>query len=230
MHPSAEPLQSEDGKFEEVGEAAGIVNFSRARGAALTDFNLDGLIDLIIVNRWDRARLWRNTSDPAGHWLQVKLHQGGPNPDAIGAWIEVRCGPSVMRREIVAGGGHASGQNGWWHFGLGAEIQAEVRVLWPDGSASEWQRIDGDHFYLVERDKAARLWRWAAFLSGRGQYAKSLTKLVKDLNAALKRVKPEIRSQSGAKRIAPHTIVCIRTGATPNVSAMISAAPLITRG
>src|SRR5687767_11161140 len=135
--PSNLLLQMEDGKFQEAGEAAGIVNFARARGAALTDFNLDGLIDLIVVNRWDRARLWRNASSNAGHWVQVRLQQPGANPDAIGAWIEVRCGTSVMRREAAAGGGHASGQNGWWHFGLGEEIDAEVRVIWPDGRAAD---------------------------------------------------------------------------------------------
>jgi hypothetical protein len=64
----------------------------------------------------------------------------------------------VMRREITVGGGHASGQNSWWHFGLGDTTQAAVRVTWPDGTSSDWQRVDSNNFYILERNKTARLW------------------------------------------------------------------------
>jgi len=39
-------LGGADGTFTESAAVAGIVNFARARGAALADFNLDGLLDL----------------------------------------------------------------------------------------------------------------------------------------------------------------------------------------
>ncbi len=151
-------LQTSDGKFKEAGEAAGVASVATSRGAALTDFNLDGLLDLVVVNRWENAQLWRNTSSNAGRWIQVKLQQPAPNRDAIGAWLEVRRGPKVMRREITVGGGHASGQNGWWHFGLGDTGKAEVRVVWPDGNTSDWHNLDSNNFYLLERSKPAQVW------------------------------------------------------------------------
>jgi hypothetical protein len=151
-------LQGPDGKFQEAGEAAGVASFAISRGAALADFNLDGLLDLVVVNRWDKAQLWRNTSNKAGHWIEVRLQQPSPNRDAIGAWLEVRRGSTVMRREISVGGGCASGQNGWWHFGLGDTAQAEIRVVWPDGTSSDRQRVDSNNFYILERSKPARLW------------------------------------------------------------------------
>lgn len=156
--PSNLLLQTGAGKFEEVGERAGVVNFYRARGAALTDLNLDGLLDLVIVNRWDRARLWRNNSRNAGRWIELRLQQPGPNRDAIGAWLEVRSGSKAMRREITAGGGHASGQNGWWHFGLADAREAEVRVIWPDGAVSPWLRANSDRFYIFRKHETLRPW------------------------------------------------------------------------
>lgn len=157
--PSNLLLQGADGKFREAGVAAGIVNFDVARGAAVVDLNLDGRVDLVVVNRWQPARLWRNTTPDAGRWIEVRLAQAGANRDAIGAWIEVRCdGPSVMRREIAIGGGHASGALGWWHFGLGQGARTELRVIWPDGAVGEWEKIDANAFYIAERGKPVRRW------------------------------------------------------------------------
>ena len=63
-----------------------------------------------------------------------------------------------MRREITVGGGHAGGQAGWHHFGLGDSAETELRVLWPDGETTDWQRVEGNGFYVMERGKAAELW------------------------------------------------------------------------
>jgi enediyne biosynthesis protein E4 len=151
-------VQRADGTFQETGDVAGVASFKSARGAALTDFNLDGLLDLVVVNRRESAQLWRNTTPDAGHWLTVRLHQTGANPDAVGAWIEVRQGDRVQRREITSGGGHASGQTGWWHAGLGGATEADMRVIWPDGTEEDWQKVAADTFYVAEKGKAAVVW------------------------------------------------------------------------
>jgi hypothetical protein len=151
-------LQTDDGTFREAGEEAGVASFATSRGGALTDFNLDGLVDLVVVNRGENAKLWRNTTRNAGGWIEIGLKQPAPNPDAIGAWLEVRSGTAVMRREITVGGGHASGENGFWHFGLGARKKAELRAIWPDGSDSGWHAVEGHRFYVLERGKAPQVW------------------------------------------------------------------------
>ena len=151
-------LQTADGKFQEVGDAAGIASLANSRGAALTDFNLDGLLDLVVVHRWENAQLWRNASQNAGRWIEFRLQQPGANRDGVGAWVEVRCDSIVSRREITVGGGHAGGQSGWVHFGLGDVAKADVRVTWPDGTAGDWESVDSDNLYVFERSKPARLW------------------------------------------------------------------------
>ncbi|HEY8180443.1 MAG TPA: VCBS repeat-containing protein, partial [Candidatus Limnocylindria bacterium] len=49
-----------DGTFVEGAQDAGIVSFARARGAALADLNLDGMLDLVVVNRRENVGLYRN--------------------------------------------------------------------------------------------------------------------------------------------------------------------------
>jgi hypothetical protein len=156
--PSNLLLRQVDGSFVEAAEAAGIVDFARGRGAAVVDLNADGLLDLVEVKRRENVRLRRNVgagtaADPApmGNWLDVRLWQDGPNPDAVGAWIEVRSGGRTTIREVTIGGGHAGGQLGPTHFGLGAAVAAAVRVTWPDGSVGAWQEIDANQRVEVDR-------------------------------------------------------------------------------
>jgi hypothetical protein len=37
------------------------------------------------------------------------------------------------------------------HFGLGDATGAEVRVIWPDGMAGDWQQIDADQTATLTR-------------------------------------------------------------------------------
>jgi hypothetical protein len=147
-----------DGTFTEGAEAAGIVSFSLARGAALADLNMDGLLDLIVVNRRENLRLWRSVGsgtadapEQMGNWLALDLREAGPNRNAIGAWIEVRVGDRTIWREVTVGAGHAGGQLGWIHIGLGAAEGADVTVHWPDGEEGPTMTLGANQFYEVER-------------------------------------------------------------------------------
>ncbi len=155
-----------DGTFIEGAEQAGIISYAKGRGAALADLNLDGLPDLVVVNRSDPVQLWRNvglgdaaTPVPMGNWLALRLQQAGSNRDAIGAWLEVEAGGRTQRREITSGGGHAGGTLGWAHLGLGPETTAEVRVEWPDGQKSGRIPVQANRFFVIDRERG-QAHRW----------------------------------------------------------------------
>ena len=156
--PSNLFLGQPDGTFVEAADAAGIVTFARGRGAALSDFNLDGLLDLVEVNLGAPVMLWRNVGSgdaaspaPMGGWLGLRVEQPGPNRDAIGGWLEVRIGETITRRELTIGGGHIGGQLGWIHVGLGSATAADVRVQWPDGEIGPWIHVAADRFAIIQR-------------------------------------------------------------------------------
>jgi hypothetical protein len=58
---------------------------------------MDGLLDLVVTNRRTGTQVWRNESSGMGNWIGLAIKQPTPNLDAIGGWVEVRRGASVMR-------------------------------------------------------------------------------------------------------------------------------------
>jgi hypothetical protein len=132
----------------------------------MADLNGDGLLDMVVVNRWDKAQLWRNVGagtatkpEPMAHWLQLRLKQSDGNRNAIGAWVEIDLGGKVIRQELTIGGGHASGMLGWMHFGLGDAKDVKMRVQWPHGPWGSWQAVAADGFYTVDKDVGAQPWK-----------------------------------------------------------------------
>jgi hypothetical protein len=121
------------------------------RGAGLADFNNDGGLDLVVVNRNGPTEIWRNTPTDA-HYIKVVVSQPAPNTDAIGAFVELRIGAAIQTHEVTIGGGHVSGVLGPQHFGLGDAAQAEVRVVWPDGTTGDWQVVAADQTVTLARE------------------------------------------------------------------------------
>jgi enediyne biosynthesis protein E4 len=170
-HAMADPsnllLGLSDGTFAEAADKARIVTFDKSRGAALVDFNLDGRLDLVLAKYGAPVQLWRNAGPVApdgalaapGHWLAVRVTAPAPNVDAIGGVLEVRSGATTWRRELTIGGGHAGGQLGWIHTGLGAATAVEVRIRWPDGTAGDWQPVTVDRFYVIDRATGIAAWQ-----------------------------------------------------------------------
>lgn len=148
-------LGQPDGTFDEAGAESGILDYSTSRGGAVADLNRDGLLDLVVVERRDPVRIWRNTGpDHPGNWVAVVPVQKAPNTGAIGSWIEIRVGNATLRSEVVVGGGHAGGELGPVHFGVGDADSVEIRVVWPDGEESRWHEVEVNQ--IVEVDRASR--------------------------------------------------------------------------
>ncbi|MEM6408835.1 MAG: CRTAC1 family protein [Pseudomonadota bacterium] len=144
-------IQGAEGRFEERGLEAEIASMARSRGAALHDFNRDGLLDLVVVNRRAALELYQNKTQTAGNWLAVELRQNRANRNAVGAWVEVKLGSDVVTQEVTVGGGHVSGAAGALHFGLGDLEGVEMRVIWPDGLVGPWETHTANQFIEITR-------------------------------------------------------------------------------
>lgn len=143
-------MQTAEGSFVETAALAGVATTARSRGAALVDLDGDGRLDLVVMNRRAPMELYRNITEQTGHWLALTLSQPGGNAHAIGAVVTIRTEAGVQSQQMVIGGGHAGGQAGPLHFGLGDAVQADVHIRWPDGTITT-RKLDADQSYTLTR-------------------------------------------------------------------------------
>jgi hypothetical protein len=142
-----------DGTFEEVAAAEGpLAAAAVSRGTAVGDLDGDGRLDVVVNNLDGKARVLRNETPAAGHWLLVKLAGKPPSTDAVGALITVRTDDETRTRLVRSGTGYLSQDDMRQHFGLGAAARVDsIEVRWPDGSASKRAGVAADRVLVIEQ-------------------------------------------------------------------------------
>ncbi|MGC4085331.1 MAG: CRTAC1 family protein [Vicinamibacterales bacterium] len=146
------------GRFEDVSARAGAL-FEQAlvgRGAAFGDVDNDGDTDVLVANGAGPAQLLINNIGSAQHWIGLRLVNGTPGRDAVGARVEIRRaqGPALVRR-ARADGSYASANDPRVLVGLGASSDAQrVRVIWPDGTIEEWPAVPVDRYTTLTQGTA----------------------------------------------------------------------------
>jgi hypothetical protein len=120
-------------KFSNVSAPWGFTDASFSNGAATSDLDNDGDLDLIVNNIDDEAFIYENTTAP-GNYLKVKLNGPPGNTLGFGAKVSVFNGGELQFFENKTVRGYLSSNDPVVHFGLGGNPTADsVLVRWPDG-------------------------------------------------------------------------------------------------
>jgi hypothetical protein len=140
------------GRFEDVSERLGspVTDPRAARGSAFGDYDNDGDVDVVVNNVHEGPDLYRTESDPARHWLLVKLVGTKSNRSAIGARVRCLSGGVTQVQEVRGGGSYISQNDLRVHFGLGGFAAVDrVQVRWPSGREEEWAGVAADRILTL---------------------------------------------------------------------------------
>lgn len=140
-------LENRKGIFTDVTQTTWSSSKVPERGIALSDYNQDGVVDILIgrdglFQKNNKSLLLEGRSSKAQNWLSMSLRGVYSNPHGIGATIYVTSGDKTQMRHIASGDSFTAQHTYTQHVGLGdAERVEEVRVHWPSGREQVLQNI-----------------------------------------------------------------------------------------
>ena len=148
--PNSLFLNAGSGRFRDASREAGFSGAAAVhRGCGVADLDGDGRLEIVVLVLGSRAELWRNESEPAHRWLNVRLTGTKSNRDAIGARVVI--GEQV--RTLSTSVGYASSSHAGVHFGLGADSAAVgVTVRWPSGRRQTLDGVQPNQVLAVTED------------------------------------------------------------------------------
>ena len=136
--PYAEPnqllRQVAPGRFEDVTAAAGdaLKLIGTSRAAAFGDYDNDGDVDILVVNRDGPARLLRNDAPRRGGACTLRILDRHGR-DAFGATVRCTFGRTTRTLEVRSAYSYCAANDPRLHIGLGNAARLDrVEVRWPD--------------------------------------------------------------------------------------------------
>jgi hypothetical protein len=117
-----------------LGAESGVAVYGEQRGAAVTDFDHDGRVDLVVTQNGTETKLYRNVGGQPG--LRVRLKGPPGNPQAVGAVLRLKAGERFgPAREVHAGSGYWS-QDGAVQVLSSEPVPDRLWVRWPGGKTT----------------------------------------------------------------------------------------------
>ncbi|MCA9217844.1 MAG: ASPIC/UnbV domain-containing protein [Planctomycetales bacterium] len=140
-------------RFANISSVSGFDFSDDARAIAITDWDLDGDLDIWVRNRTaPRVRLLRNDCSNPAHSVVVRLRGTLCHADAIGAVAQFKTSTArPVTQSVHAGDAFISQSSSWLHFGTEKDAIGEIEVLWPGGKKERFAGIQsGKRYELVQ--------------------------------------------------------------------------------
>jgi hypothetical protein len=144
--------QGNEEGFHEVSPVSGAVfrQPTVGRGAAFSDYDDDGDVDLFVLNHGAAPWLLRNDGGNQNRWLKVKV-RGRKNRFGLGARVKVTVGGVTQIQQIGSQSSYLSQNSLTAHFGVGrARAIDQVVVRFPGGAVARRAAVESNRTLVIE--------------------------------------------------------------------------------
>jgi tetratricopeptide (TPR) repeat protein len=147
----------DDEKYRDASLESGLGFAGDSRAFAVTDFDGDGCLDLVVKNRLaPQLRVFQNRCGQARHRIGIRLIGTESNRDSVGAKVKV----GHQTKWVAAGSGYLSQHTKTLYFGLpDNEASIRVEITWPSGKAQPVERLHPNRLYEITEGGGHRLLR-----------------------------------------------------------------------
>ncbi|MEO9511234.1 MAG: VCBS repeat-containing protein [Flavobacteriaceae bacterium] len=118
--------------FKKVGEAWNLDLEGFSNGMSYGDLDNDGDLDLVINNIDRKATLYENKTE-GSNFIRIELAGPQENLKGLGTKVILKNTNGLQTQELTLTRGFQSSVEPILHFGLGAKVVENLRVIWPDG-------------------------------------------------------------------------------------------------
>ena len=176
-------------RFATISNVSGVDFNDDGRSYCLTDWDRDGDVDVLTMNRTaPRVRFLRNSQSAGNAFIGLRLTGVSANRDAIGARVEVHTqnesdATTFYQKTLRAGEGFLSQSSKWLHFGLGDATRiVQLKVHWPGRETEQFSNVGLNQYLDLKQN------------SGRATKASFARRIVR--SSSKKRNLPEATSQA----------------------------------
>ncbi len=138
-------------RFVDVSDSVGLRSLENrvGRGAAFADFDNDGDVDVLVINKNDKPSFLRNDGGNQRNWFTIRTQGVESNRDGIGTKILVGAGGARRAFEVRGSDSYLSGNDMRVHVGLGKDTAADLEIRWPSGRRDRHEAVAANKFYLA---------------------------------------------------------------------------------
>jgi len=146
--------------FTKVNSAWGLNQKSLSNGAAYTDLDNDGDLDLVVNNLEEEAFVYRNNSEihTNNKYLKVRLKGNTDNTYGIGTKIMVHLDDKVLTQEMMPTRGYQSSVDPVLTFGIGEVATIDkITITWPNFEKQILTDIAPNQTLVIDQNNAEKL-------------------------------------------------------------------------
>lgn len=135
--------------FQSAGEKWGLNHLGMSYGAATSDLDRDGDLDLLVMNLDETPTVYRNdlTSENS---ILIRLESTKSAPQGFGAHVTLTTSAGSQQRQLAPVRGFNSSDEPILHFGVAsAEHIESLKIQWPQGAAQVFRNLKVNRFYEI---------------------------------------------------------------------------------